>query len=271
MSDNCLILIHDSPACADESRRRALLGAATHMSDRYSLVIAITDAPSRAAHHSQLRSLRGRSRRRVDLNTLRDNGDHRATAADRIALYLAEMRNGILSAEIAHDRHSALEVLGGALSLVPGLVDEAGPINVEAELRAVVALTRNHWAQRVNVVVDAPARTAQFWGRWWVARLAAMRMLMLGAEGHRRVPNNFNHNRLPSVRLTGRLLGARFELRTVVDAATPLAAEPDSVLLLCAKCLDGEIMTAYPNNGGVLLSFQFPIRLAGAVPEQRAG
>lgn len=207
----------------------------------------------------------------MDLNTLRDNGDHRATAADRIALYLAEMQNDILGAEIAHDRHSALEVLGGALSLVPGLVDEAGPINVEAELRAVVALTRHHWAHRVNVVVEAPGRTAQFWGRWWVARLAAMRMLMLGAEGHRRVPNNFNHNRLPSIRLIGRLLGSRCELRTIVDMPASVAPEPDSVLLLCAKCLDGEIMTAFPNNGGALMSFQFPIRLVGAVPEQRAG
>jgi hypothetical protein len=208
----------------------------------------------------------------VELKPLRDTGDHRANAADRIALYLAEMQSArILGADVTHDRHAALEVLGGALSLVPGLVDEAGPINVEAELRAVVALTRDQWAHRVNVVVDAPPRTAPFWGRWWVARLAAMRMLMLGAEGHRRAPNNFNPNRLPTLRLSGRLVGSRFELRTVADGPALAGSEPDSVLLLCAKCLDGEIMTAFPNNGGVLTSFQFPVRLVGAVPEQRAG
>ena len=242
------------------------------MNGRYSIVIVITAARLRAAHHSKLRLLRGRSRRRVELKPLRDTGDHRANAADRIALYLAEMQNSrILGADVPHDRHSALEILGGALSLVPGLVDEAGPINVEAELRAVVALTRHQWAHRVNVVLDAPPRPAPFWGRWWVARLAAMRMLMLAAEGHRRAPNNFNQNRLPSLRLVGRLLGSRFELRTIADASMPATPEPDPVLLLCAKCLDGEIMTAFPNNGGALTSFQFPIRLVGALPEQRAG
>lgn len=242
------------------------------MDDRYSVVITITDAPLRVSHHSQLLSLRGRSRRRVDLKPLRDKGEHRATTADRIALYLAEMQDTrIIGADVTHDRHAALEVLRGALSLVPGLVDESGPINVEAELRAVVALTRDQWAHRVNVVVDAPARTAPFWGRWWVARLAAMRMLMLGAEGHRRAPNNFNHSRLPSLQLVGRLVGPRFELRTIADNGMPVPSEPDSVLLLCAKCLDGEIMTAFPNNGGVLTSFQFPVRLVAAVPEQRAG
>jgi hypothetical protein len=208
----------------------------------------------------------------VDLNALRDNGDHRATTADRIALYLAEMQNGrILGAEVTHENHSALEVLGGALSLVPGLIDEAGPINVEAELRAVVALTRHHWAHRVNVDIDVPLRAAPFWGRWWVARLAARRMLMLAAEGHARTPNNFNQNRLPSLRLIGRLVGSRFELRTIVDTPARVASEPDSVLLLCARCLDGEIMTAFPNSGGVLLSFQFPVRLVRSLPEQRAG
>jgi hypothetical protein len=208
----------------------------------------------------------------VDLNTVRDNGDHRATAADRIALYLAEMQNSrVLGGGVAHDQEAALEILGGALCLVPGLVDESGPINVEAELLAVVALTRHHWAHRVNVVVDSPARTAPFWGRWWVARLAAMRMLMLGAEGHRRVPNNFNPNRLPSVRLIGRLSGSRFEIRTIADPPVRTAVEPDPVLLLCARSLDGEIMVASPNNGGALTSFQFPVRLFGERPEQRAG
>jgi hypothetical protein len=209
----------------------------------------------------------------VDLNTLRDNGDHRATTADRIALYLAEMQNGrILGADVTHDHEAALQVLGGALSLVPGLVDEAGPINVEAELRAVVALTRHHWAHRVNVIVDAP-RTAPFCGRWWVARLAAMRMLMLAAEGHPRMPNNFNQSRLPSLRLSGRLADSRFELRTSIDlhVAAPVTPDPDSVLLLCAKCLDGEIMTAALASAGAITSFQFPIRLLGEIPEQRAG
>ena len=207
-----------------------------------------------------------------ELKPLRDKGDHRATAADRIALYLAEMQNArIGDADVTYDRHAALEVLGGALSLVPGLVDEAGPINVEAELRAVVALTRHHWANRVNVLLDAPARTPAFWGRWWVARIAAMRMLMLAADGHESAPSNFNQTRLPPLHFIGRLVNSRFELRTIVDRSAPATSEPDPVLLLCAKCLDGEIMTAFPNNGGVLTSFQFPVRLVGVIPEQRAG
>jgi hypothetical protein len=223
--------------------------------------------------HVQLRMLRGRSRRRVNLNTLRDNESQGTTPADRIALYLAKMQNGpMFDAGATYDHDSALKILGGALSLVPGLVDESGPISVEAELRAIVALTRNHWSHRVNIVVDTPVRTAPFFGRWWVARLAAMRMLMLSAEPHRRAPNNFNQNRLPVLRLTGRLIGSRFELRTTVDTCgQSLASTPDSVMLLCARCLDGEIMTATALNGAAVTSFQFPIRLAGAMPEQRAG
>jgi hypothetical protein len=211
----------------------------------------------------------------VDLNTRRDNGDHhRFTAADRIALFLAEMQSGrIVGADLTHDHDSALQVLGGALRLVPGLVDEAGPINVEAELRAVVALTLPHWAHRVNVVVDAPVRTSPFYGRWWVARLAAMRMLMLAAAHHDRAPSNFNQDRLPSLRLSGRLTGSHFELRTSVDVnvTSPMSPEPDPVLLLCATCLEGEIITAMLPGGGALTSFRFPVRLIGAVPEQRAG
>jgi len=210
----------------------------------------------------------------VDLNTLCGNEEHRAGPADRIALFLAEMQNGrVTGPDVVHDQDSALEILGGALSLVPGLVDEAGPINVEAELRAIVALTRSHWAHRVNIIVDTPIRTAAFWGRWWVARLAAMRMLMLACESHKRAPNNFNQSRLPALRLIGRLNGSRFEIRTTVDSQSDAfdIPRPDLVLILCARCLEGEIMTATAANGAAVTSFQFPVRLVGAVPEQRAG
>lgn len=210
----------------------------------------------------------------MDLKALRDNGDNDATAADRIALYLAEMQNGrIADMDVTHDPDSALEVLGGALSLVPGLVDESSPASIEAELRAIVALTRPHWMQRVHIVVDTPLRTAPFWGRWWVARLAGMRMLMLAAESHAQVPANFNQSRLPRLRLTGRLVGTHFEVRTTVDTLEPSAriSAPDPVLVLCARCLDGEIMTATAANGAAVTSFLFPVRLGQVVPEQRAG
>jgi len=208
------------------------------------------------------------------LRTLRDDESNGTTAADRIALFLAEMQNGrFVGAGGMHDHDSALEVLGGALSLVPGLVDESSPISIEAELRAIVALTRHHWVHRVNIVVDTPLRSAPFRGRWWVARLAAMRMLMLAAEPHTQAPANFNQSRLPRLRLTGRLVGTRFEIRTTVDTLeSPIQIKaPDSVLVLCAKCLDGEIMTATAANGAAVTSFQFPVRLVQAVPEQRAG
>jgi hypothetical protein len=256
------------------TRLRLARDAALAAPRRYSLVIEVTAAHVHAVHHVKLSALRGRSRRRVDLKTLRDNGDHSATPADRIALFLAEMQNGrMLRADSTHDGDSALEILGGALSLVPGLIDESSPISIEAELRAIVALTRNQWAHRVNVVVDTPLGTPPFWGRWWVARLAAMRMLMLAAEIHRRAPDNFNQNRLPWLRLTGRLIGTRFELRTTVDtsAERPTAPEPDPVMLLCARCLGGELMTATAANGGAVTSFQFPVRLIEAEPEERAG
>lgn len=210
----------------------------------------------------------------MDLRALRDDENNGANAADRIALYLAEMQNGrIADVDVTHDPDSALEVLGGALSLVPGLVDESSPVSIEAELRAIVALTRHHWAQRVHIVVDTPLRTAPFWGRWWVARLAAMRMLMLAAETHDQAPANFNHNRLPRLRLTGRLVGTYFEVRTTVDSLerSGRIAAADPVLVLCARCLDGEIMTATAANGAAVTSFQFPVRVVQAVPEQRAG
>src|SRR5215217_3031993 len=166
---------------------------ASHRRRRYSHVIGITDAWSHVADHSLLPT-RDRSRRRVDLNTLRDNEGNRATAADRIALFLAELRMGrMLAGGASNDLKAALQIL------VPALVDEVGPINVEAELRAIVALTHQHWKHRLSIRVDIPEQTPAFWSRWWIARLAAMRMLMLAAETHRGMRHGLDAAQLPDV------------------------------------------------------------------------
>jgi hypothetical protein len=158
-----------------------------------------------------------------------------------------------------------------APNTVPALVDEAGPINVEAELRAIVALTRHYWKHRLNILVDAPEPGVPFWSRWWIARFAAMRMLMLAADCHDRAPANFNSNQLPSVRIGGRLEGTRFELWLwMADRGSGLESTlPDLVLLSCAKCLGGQISVATPRSGESRMSFVFPVRLTTATPIAR--
>jgi len=156
--------------------------------------------------------------------------------------------------------------------VVPGLVvtpnDESGPINVEAELCAVVALTRHHWKHRLNVLIDMPTPFAPFWCKWWIVRLAAMRMVMLASESQQRAPSKYNADRLPTLRITGVLDTDSFELRMCLEQApldsTTMAA--DSVLTLCAKCLNGsiEIVAAH---GSSLTSIRYPVRLTSAPTE----
>jgi hypothetical protein len=154
---------------------------------------------------------------------------------------------------------------------VPAVVDEAGPIDVEAELRAIVALTRHYWKNRFNILVETPEPNVPFWGRWWIARFAAMRMVMLAADSHERAPSNFNPNQLPSVRIGGRLKGERFELwLSMADSGVgPETAVPDLVLLSCAKCLGGQIVVSTLRSGESRMSFVFPVRLTAATPIAR--
>ena len=130
--------------------------------------------------------------------------------------------------------------------VVPGLVvtpnDDTGPVNVEAELCAIVALTRHHWKHRLNVLVDIPTPFAPFWCKWWIVRLAAMRLVMLAAESQQRAPSNYNADRLPSLRITGVLDAECFELRVYFEHAAPTSnIATDPVLMLCARCLYGSI------------------------------
>jgi hypothetical protein len=151
-------------------------------------------------------------------------------------------------------------------NLVPALTEEAGPIHVDSELRAIVALTRHHWKDRLNVSVERPLPMSPFWCRWWIARLAAMRMIMLAAESRQRAPSNFNPERLPAACIGGRLDGPRFVLWISCGESVIPRGElvHDAVLALCARCLGGEISSIVKPTGMRLTSFHFPIRAVAA-------
>jgi hypothetical protein len=202
------------------------------------------------------------------LYAIRDDTQTLIGAAPRVS---GEARTSLIAslrlADDAFERLSAITEVVPNLAMVPP--DDAGPIFVEAELLAIVALTRHHWKNRLNVVVDIPTPVPQFWCRWWIVRLAAMRMVMLAADTKQRAPSNFNAERLPMLRITGLLNDGRFELQMVVDHAAGEAGitSSDSVLTLCAKCLSGSI-TATPTPGGSRTSLQYPVRLAASSAEE---
>jgi hypothetical protein len=185
------------------------------------------------------------------------------TSGDATASLAASLK----LADDAFDRISAIT------RVVPNLVvasgDDSGPILVEAELRAVVALTRHHWKNRLAVSVEIPTPIPQFRCRWWIARLAAMRMVMLAAESHQRSPNNFNAERLPVLRLSGVVDGDRFALQMILERSGDQSeiTTTDSVVELCAKCLSGEVITAATSSGASLTTLQYPVRLSAAPSE----
>jgi len=176
----------------------------------------------------------------------------------------ASLAASLKLADDAFDRISAIT------RIVPDLAvpapDDSGPILVEAELRAIVALTRHHWKNRLNVIVDVPLAVPQFWCRWWMVRFAAVRMVMLAAETRQRAPSNLSADRLPALRISTRLDDDRFDLQMVLDVAEsgPSMPPADSVLALCARCLGGEITSASTPAGGSRISLQFPVRLAAS-------
>ena len=56
----------------------------------------------------------------------------------------------------------------------------------------------------------------------------------------------------------------RLNLRDLMRAPTAHARVSDAMLLLCAKCLAGEIVTSTPVSDGSLMSFLFPVRIGAA-------
>jgi hypothetical protein len=152
----------------------------------------------------------------------------------------------------------------GFIREAPSVADHSGPILVEAELRAVVALTHNQWKNRLDVSVEVPDVMPQFWCRWWIVRLAAMRMVMLAAESEREAPSTATANGLPSLHIIGKLDGARFELQMRLEGRPDRAptATVDSVLGLCAKSLDGAIETIDAGAGTVITSLSCPVSLS---------
>lgn len=152
----------------------------------------------------------------------------------------------------------------GFVREAPSVTAHSGPILVEAELRAIVALTHNHWKNRLDVSVEVPDVMPQFWCRWWIVRLAAMRMVMLAAESQPEAPSTVAANHLPSLRVIGKLDGARFELHMHLDrpAGRSTHAPVDSILALCAKSLDGEIETIHATVDGMVTSLHCPVSLS---------
>jgi hypothetical protein len=212
-------------------------------------------------------------------STVKTSRNHHLTSTDETehaALLRAVVQAGRMLAggarqdfELAEDAFIRLgAITRGAPNLVPTLTADTGPIHVEAELRAVAALTRHHWKHRLNILVDVPATMPPFWCRWWIARVAAMRLVMLAAESQQRSPSNMNLDRLPRLHLAGRLEGAQFEFRLWFEPPAVLSlSTTDSVLALCAKCLDAEIVAATKPSGDTLIALRYPVRLAGPLSE----
>jgi hypothetical protein len=173
-------------------------------------------------------------------------------------------KNLASSLELADEAFDRIRTITRVVpNLVVGSAEDAGPILVEAELRAIVALTRHHWRNRLNVVVDVPPPIPQFWCKWWIARLAAMRMMMLAGESQTCAPSNANRELLPTLMITGAMNADWFELGVSVErsAGEPIVSPTDSVMTLCAKSLGGEIDWSVTPSGGSFVSLCYPVRL----------
>ena len=164
------------------------------------------------------------------------------------------------SLELADEAFDRIKAITRVVpNLVVGSGDETGPIHVEAELKAIVALTRHHWNNRLDVVVDVAPSIPQFWCKWWIARLAAMRMVMLAADSKAYAPRNAVP---PTLTVGGLMDGEHFELSVTVEpsAVESIVSSADSVMTLCAKNLGGEITSGVAPSGASFVSLRFGVR-----------
>jgi len=171
-------------------------------------------------------------------------------------------KNLASSLELADEAFDRIKAITRVVPTLVGSGEETGPILVEAELRAIVALTRHHWKNRLNVVVDVPSPVPHFWCKWWVARLAAMRMVMLAAESQTPAPRNANPDVLPVLTISGVMDAECFALSVYLEtsAGEAIASPTDSVMTLCAESLHGEIGMSVTPAGGSSLSLRYPVR-----------
>ena len=153
--------------------------------------------------------------------------------------------------------------------LVPHASDEPTTVDVSRELRDIAALTRSVWKNRIELSVDFSSDDEPFACIWWVARVAATRMVMLAAESEPKVGSGAPR---PTVVLSSSQQAANVELRVRVsrpssDAALSMAAnEPitftisDATLTLCAERLGGELERSQVQPGVMETVFRFPIQ-----------
>ena len=180
-------------------------------------------------------------------------------------------KNLASSLELADEAFDRIkEITRVVPNLIVGSGDEIGPILVEAELRAIAALTRHHWKNRLNVVVDVQDEIPRFWCKWWVARLAAMRLVMLAGELRAQESHDTSPDDLPTFTISGHVDGDRFALSVSLESSDgeSTLSPNDSVLTLCAKSLGGEIHSASTAAAGSI-SLRYPVRLERTLNETR--
>lgn len=153
-------------------------------------------------------------------------------------------------------------------SLVPQLAEETGPISLGTELLSLVALTWHHWRNRVHVLVEVEPSTGSFWCNWWVARLAALRMLLDAIDAQPARAGEYSRRELPRIRVVAAMKGEDVELRVSSEPFNERAGEtgpaagrnePDPVLMLCARRLGG-IVRMTNDLGCAETAIRFPVR-----------
>jgi hypothetical protein len=153
-------------------------------------------------------------------------------------------------------------------NLVPQLADESGPISLGTELLSLVALTWHHWRNRVHVLVEVEPSVGAFWCTWWIARLAALRMLLDVIDAHRPTEAAYSRRELSRIRFIAAMRGDEIELRVSSEPSNENAAdgrsigkrdEPDPIVMLCARRLGGTVRVTN-DSGCAETAIRFPVR-----------
>ncbi len=171
-----------------------------------------------------------------------------------------ELATSLRLANEAYERLSSVSV--AVPNLAARVADETGPINLSLELLNIVALTSHEWRGRVQVVVDAEPNTAPFWCRWWVARLAILRLFIATIDAHR----DARGDELARLHLAGTRREDVVEIRIWIEGGKGArelreraGQAEDAVLSLCVQRLEGTLVTAAGADGGRETIIRFPI------------
>ncbi|HEY4129277.1 MAG TPA: hypothetical protein VGM50_01570 [Gemmatimonadaceae bacterium] len=171
-----------------------------------------------------------------------------------------ELATSMRLANEAFDRLNAVAV--AVPNLAARVADETGPINLGLELLNIVALTAHEWRGRAQVVVDAEPNTAPFWCRWWVARLAILRLLLATIDAH----GDARGDESAPLHLAGTRRDDIVEIRVWVDGTSGAREfreraghSDDAVLGLCIQRLEGSLVTGIGANGARETIVRFPV------------